>query len=622
MEIHFGPKIGLAERIRRSSRPQRGFTSPVTLTDFIQSPLICLSAPHIPQVQAVEAIGKKGEVTLIRLDEVHRLLGEGLAAYAYNAEKDQDYLVLKAAFNQHAKAIYGYERRPALANIEKKCSAAEGEKELFESVEREVVKRKGSLNNLRQLAFILREASETETGFDYLTATTVLLHNFDLKEAESIMSSPKKMKSPLRKNIAQIMGILQRFKEINGVPYRPPAKKSRDYTQTYMEALIKISKGNGRALLLLFAHKLSSIKMTSDDAQLITGQSMWELFAPLAERFGLWEMASKMRNEAFRLEDPEKYQQCEDKIVKALSMSRREAEEFLSRVKELLSAQLAEDKVDCSLIRTRVKTPWGAEKKSENKPEEYPEIFEMSDLLAGTAVTKKALKLGEVLALTEKALGDEFKSFIYTDNQTETKTILVGEKKIQVHHVMVLLQNGNSLELQFMSEEAYQVLERGRLAHWVYNLKKLKELAEQKFDEALLELCAQRMNGNLLHDVEIVYQTLEPWLYVFMEDEKRAINVYRRMWKSIPLDVAAFVLNNDLSNYGGTKACKIWEDRRKLRETGELDPLEDGDLLTFKKGNFMEQSSLNLRSLLNAARHPETKLLLFPETLIKPLRRK
>jgi len=575
MEIHFGPKIRLAERIRQLRRPQRVIAPPTTLGDFIRSPLICLSAPHITQVPAVEVYGKGKTKRLIRVEDMKRLFNEGRLAFAHNESKD--YLVMEEAFDEHTKEIYTYESLVAVRKMDSACSISEHpslpfERALFLRVEGQILA--GSKPaNLRHLAYMLKEVSEI--GCDYITATAVLLHNLNKQDAERILTGRQKKSGNLLTAANQVQNAVERFREINGIPYLPPAKKVEHHIQNYLDAMIKIAKGDGRALLLLLVHKLSSIKMQTDDARDITGRAVREIIAPLAERLGLIPLAIKIRNESFRLYEPEKYKEMEAEILAGLSLSRTEAEELLNQVSAKLSEELEDNK---SLIRTRVKTPWGAYAKTQYKGEEYPEIYLMNDLLAGMVITKRALKLEEAIDHITRALGDEFCGLNSTGGQVETKYYTVGDRKVQVHHVGVSLKNGNSIEFQFMDESAYQTIERGYLAHWAY---KLEMLTGQKFDRELLEICAQRMNGDIIHDAKMIYQTLLAWVYVFANEEK-FIRVIRLEAGAIPANAAAFLLHDDLSYYNGSRIGKIWEDTKKLRTAGEIKLLQDGDYLSLK----------------------------------------
>lgn len=512
---------------------------------------------------------------------------EGKIAYAFDPRDNRDYLVAEDAFDLplHAQNLFRYESRQALARIEHSCRLLKSpdlnqQMEVFRNIESAVITRlNGHPKNFRHLSFLLRELSGL--GCDLPTATAALLHFLPRKEAERIITAGQKSSRGFRELTGQILDIVEVFREINEIHYSPPHKKLRHHIQNFMDALIKCSRGNGRALLLFFVHKLSALTQKTEDAGDIDFKSVEEFIAPSAERLGLILLASKLRNEALRLHDPELYQHHEDRIVKNLGVPRKQAEESLEEIRKSLEEALSQAKCGMASTRCRVKTPWGVKAKSESKAEyrlDHSELLLMEDLRACQGITRSHLILTEAKKIVRQTLGKDFSRF--DEEQTETQFKQVQDNGAEIHHITAVLQNGDSIEFQFMTEEDYRKIEKGYLSHWAY---KLELLTKQQFDRDFLEECAAEMSGKIINDAEVIYQHLKPWIYVFFRDpsdKETPLRVIRRPIGSLPLDVVHLIIGPDISTYGGATKKKIWnlKDARVYRAE-EDEPLKDGDFI-------------------------------------------
>jgi hypothetical protein len=634
-----------------------------------------ISGREIPPVEAWPVTGRNGQVELITKEERKKRLGEGRITYAFNPKTKLDYLVAEEVFDDHAGNIYRYESQQALFRIERFCRSHEYphidlRMKLFQRVESAVIERSlGSPGNYRHLSFMLRELAEM--GCDFLTATAALLHNLPRKEAERIMLAGQKTNDALRKTAKQILDLVQVFNNINGIPYSPPPKRLQHHIQNFMDSLIKISQGNGGALLLFFIHKLSSLTMQTEDAADITFKCVEEFVAPSAERVGMIGLASKLRNEAFRLHEPELYRKTEADILASLGLINKEEAELYSKteVDILVGLGLISKEVAELHSQTRADTLASLGLISKEKLESFHKAE--ADILARLRLARK--KAEDLADETKQALiktftDTEHKSFLvearaktafdawkkmkrkpeeypeplcmedligaravtstlpslaeakriirqawgdalvgFIDKQTEIKVHKIIGGNIRVIHLGVILNDRNPREIQILDQENYKTYERGYLSHWARNLE---ESTDQKFDREFLESCASEMTGDILNDAKVIHAHLKPWVYVFFQDEKHD-RVIRCLKGSIPIDVLSWIEGHDFSKYTGFNKRKIWNDRGQ--RTKEDLPLEDGDFLELDTPIQLGEEYLTLqmrRELLNLSKDPLTKVIL------------
>jgi len=593
--------------IRRLPTRQVRVPAPPSLSDFIRDTRICF-ASHLQIVEAVEARGSDNKRLMLKRSELPQLFANEEIHLAFDKETKEEYIVLREAFEEYKLQIYHHESLSALRIIEANHPEQTLGKELFKKAEELVLKVHRSGSNLRHLSFMLKEAADA--GADFITAAAIMVHNLEDTQIRTNFLAVRKAKNPdLKTAIDEILKIKRIFCRLDEIDYLPhtEGKMPRHYIQNFMDAMIKIAEGNGGALLLLLLHRFSSF-MRKQEASPQTVRSVIELYAPLAERFGQIELGEKLRNEAFRIENPEKYHQIEQELVQTAKMTREEAGLFLDEVEEnLIKSLKAHGLVQ---VKTRFKKPWESYHKTQCRAEEYPDIFFLEDILGGRGVTEKALSLEAAMEIAKLAVGDNFIDFNYDNNQTETKVYKIGGETYKAHHISVILRDGNKMEFQFMDKNTHEVFERGPRAHFKH---KLEQILGQEFDEEMLEQCRKKMNGDFNHDVKMVYEELKPWTYVFFHDtrfKEKILRVIRRMSGSLPLDVVPLISGKDISAYAGVRIKKIWETR--LNPTREDRILEDGDFLELKTFSVKNYLTRPERARLSAlVKHALTKFLLY-----------
>lgn len=561
-----------------------------------------------PDYETMKVAGLGGRIEYLPKAVALEMLRNGDLCYALNKKTGREYILMKEAYDEYEQArdIYEHQHITALKEIGmrlKESPEVRLKRELFFRIEEKVLA-KSSPQNMRHLSFIIQEAAEN--GGDYIAAIALLLHNVERSIAAKLLKPSRGISPVLDKIINDILGTIDRFRELNEITYSPPEKGNS--VQDDNDALLKIARSDWRAVVMLLAHKLSSISMQPKDANDISSRSIRELYGPLARRFGLKNLDSKLRNEEFRFSDETRFTQIEAGIVQALWMSRVEAEIYLTDLEQKFVLAFAASSGKYSFSFSGVKTPQSVAEKLKYKKEAYPEIFMMTDLLRATVVTEEAISLKEAKAAAQLALGDEFARF--DEKQTETKKHKEGKETVQVHHVIIVLKKGNSLELQVLDKRSYELTERGTHAHWIY---KIENITGQKVDDTLIKLCAKHTNGELAHDIKMTYEALLQWTYVYLKKGEYQYAL-RTMNGSLPIDIFRRIKREDrikgedLKDYGGATIRKAWK-KKGAKDADEAQPVSDGDLIEFKPRNEQHQKELVKMNLQPV--YADTRVALF-----------
>jgi GTP pyrophosphokinase len=178
-----------------------------------------------------------------------------------------------------------------------------------------------------------------------------------------------------------------------------------------------------------------------------------ELYAPLANRLGMWSLKWELEDLAFRELHPQDYQ----RIASALNEKRRDRERYINEVVTTLTAALAAAGISASVVG-RPKHIYSIYRKMQRKGLAFEQVFDVRAvrIIAGSVADCYAA-LGIVHNLWT-FLPSEFDDYIATPKDNSYRSI----------HTAVLGPDGRALEVQIRTPEMQDQAELGVAAHWRY----------------------------------------------------------------------------------------------------------------------------------------------------------
>ena len=217
-----------------------------------------------------------------------------------------------------------------------------------------------------------------------------------------------------------------------------------------------------RVILIKIADRLHNMRtlgsMLPNKQYKIAGETLY-IYAPLANRLGLYKIKTELENLSFKYEHPEKYQEIEAKLAATAAERDQVFKEFTAPIK----AQL--DKMGMKYrILARVKSIYSIWNKMQTKHVPFEEIF---DLLAVRIIfTPQNI---------EEELNDCFNIYvaiskIYKPHPDRLRDWISHPKAngYQALHVTLMSNKGQWIEVQIRSERMNDVAEQGFAAHWKY----------------------------------------------------------------------------------------------------------------------------------------------------------
>src|SRR5436190_3449249 len=240
-----------------------------------------------------------------------------------------------------------------------------------------------------------------------------------------------------------------------------------------------------RVVLIRLASRTQTLRWFSKNKQLEEEKSDYaretlDIYAPLANRLGVWQLKWELEDLSFRFLEPELYK----KIAAMLDEKRTERQRYIARAIEALSNELKPLDVRAE-ITGRPKHIYSIWNKMRNKAVDFSELYDVRGLRVIVPSVKDCYTvLGAVHNLWQP-IAREFDDYISRPKGNLYQSL----------HTAVIGPAGRTLEVQIRTEEMHQHAEFGVAAHWRYKEPGKPSRREGAFEQKiawLRELLAWR----------------------------------------------------------------------------------------------------------------------------------
>ncbi|HET7701850.1 MAG TPA: bifunctional (p)ppGpp synthetase/guanosine-3',5'-bis(diphosphate) 3'-pyrophosphohydrolase [Candidatus Limnocylindrales bacterium] len=211
-----------------------------------------------------------------------------------------------------------------------------------------------------------------------------------------------------------------------------------------------------RVVLIKLADRLHNMRTLyglPSEKQLRIARQTQEIYAPLAERLGIWQIKWELEDLAFKVLEPERFRE----LAKLLDTRRKGREDYISRAIAELEPRLKEAGIEADL-QGRPKHIYSIDKKMQRKAAEFAEIYDVYAIrILVDEVRDCYAALGVVHALWRPIPG-QFDDYIAVPKNNLYQSL----------HTAVIALDGKPLEIQIRTQAMHQVSEVGIAAHWRY----------------------------------------------------------------------------------------------------------------------------------------------------------
>jgi GTP pyrophosphokinase len=193
-----------------------------------------------------------------------------------------------------------------------------------------------------------------------------------------------------------------------------------------------------------------------------------ELYAPLANRLGIWSLKWELEDLAFREQQPAEYQ----RIAQALNEKRRDREQYIRNVLETLTTHLRNAGIEAT-VQGRPKHIYSIFRKMQRKQLPFAQVF---DVRAARVIVPSVADCYAALGVVHDMwpfIPGEFDDYVATPKDNDYQSI----------HTAVHGPDGRPLEVQIRTQKMQDQAELGVAAHWRY---KEGSNADRRYDQKIL----------------------------------------------------------------------------------------------------------------------------------------
>ncbi|TPW13293.1 MAG: GTP pyrophosphokinase, partial [Halothiobacillaceae bacterium] len=200
-------------------------------------------------------------------------------------------------------------------------------------------------------------------------------------------------------------------------------------------------------------HNLRTLNSLSEERRIHIARETLEIYAPLANRLGIWQIKWEMEDLSFRYLEPERYK----KIAGYLNERRITRQDYIeSFLKELRDALMAAG-IDAE-VSGRPKHIYSIYRKMQRKQLDYHQIY---DVRAARIIVNEERDCYAALGVVHgrwRYIPGEFDDYIANPKVNNYRSI----------HTALIGPEGKTVEVQIRTRGMHQYSELGVAAHWRY----------------------------------------------------------------------------------------------------------------------------------------------------------
>lgn len=225
----------------------------------------------------------------------------------------------------------------------------------------------------------------------------------------------------------------------------------------YMRKMFLTMGDDVRVVLIKLADRLHNMRtlgyMKPERQRQIARETM-ELFAPLANRLGIWQIKWELEDLSLRYLDPDTYKA----IAANIDERRADREQYMKRLVTRLRDELATHGLDNVMISGRPKHIYSIYNKMTRKGMPFEQIY---DVRALRVIVESNPQCYQVLGIVHnmwRPLPGEFDDYIAAPKDNFYRSL----------HTTVMDERGKTVEVQIRTWAMHEHAEYGIAAHWRY----------------------------------------------------------------------------------------------------------------------------------------------------------
>ena len=326
----------------------------------------------------------------------------------------------------------------------------------------------------------------TDLQLDDETIATAILHD----TIEDTLATPEQIEKSFGASVARLVDGVTKLSKIE-------AQTENERAAENLRKFLLAMSSDIRVLLVKLADRLHNMRtlhfIKSEEKRLRIARETMDIYAPLAERIGMYEFMREMQTLAFQQLEPDAYAS----ITKRLHLLHEGGGDLISRISSGLRLQLSRAGISAE-IQGREKHPYSIWRKM---AERHISFEQLSDVMAFRVIVKDIDECYKALGVLHRRwpmVPGRFKDYISTPKRNGYRSL----------HTSIIHSEKMRIEIQIRTEEMHAQAEYGLAAHWAYKQGKPQGESSTSWIRDLIDILEHAGNPEELleHTKMAMYQ--------------------------------------------------------------------------------------------------------------------
>ncbi len=286
----------------------------------------------------------------------------------------------------------------------------------------------------------------TDLKMDEDTIITALLHD----TVEDTLTSIEDVEARFGPEVARLVDGVTKLSKIEA------QTEDERAAENLRKFLLAISD-DIRVLLVKLADRLHNMRtlhfIKSPDKRRRIAKETMDIYAPLAERIGMYEYMREMQLLAFEQLEPDAYKTITDRLADI----RRKADVEIDQISQTMAWEMEQAGLTIG-ISGREKHPYSIWKKMQERHVAFEQLTDINAFRVITESEEDCYRALGVLHRRWQMVPGRFKDFISTPKRNGYKSI----------HTTIMFAKNMRVEVQIRSKDMHRSSEYGYAAHWAY----------------------------------------------------------------------------------------------------------------------------------------------------------
>ncbi|CAN7276461.1 RelA/SpoT family protein [Acidovorax sp. LjRoot117] len=226
-------------------------------------------------------------------------------------------------------------------------------------------------------------------------------------------------------------------------------------TENVRKMLLAFSR-DLRVVMLRLASRLQTLRFHAASKRPVPpslARESLQVFAPLANRLGIWQIKWELEDLSFRFLEPDTYKE----VARLLDEKRGEREVYMVQLRSRVEADLRAHSISAS-VQGRPKHIYSIVKKMRGKSLNFDQVLDIRALRVVVPTVKDCYAALSWVHQQFKPIVEEFDDYIAKPKPNGYQSL----------HTIVRDDNGKPIEIQIRTQGMHDHAEHGVAAHWAY----------------------------------------------------------------------------------------------------------------------------------------------------------